>query len=493
MNEQGEKNLTRNTTYYIAALIVQKIISFTYFSILATQLGSENIGKYFLAISFASIFHIFIDLGIINILIRDTARDQNQAQHLFSLNLAIKLPLTVVIFVLINFLSQLLGYSEELKSMIALTAIIMILDNFIITFYGMFRAYHNLKFESFGTIIFQIIVFLSGLLILQFTKKPLILLVALLLASLFNFIYSLTLIIVKLKLNIRPLFLLVEIKKLLKKTIPFTLAGIFTKIYAYIDTVFLSLFVSAQAIGYYSLPYKMTFSLQFIPLAFMASLYPLFSTYYNKNQQTLTNFYQQSLFYLLLIILPISLGTILLADQIILTIYGQQFQPSILSLQILMIGLIFVFLNFPAGNLLNACHRQKLNSRNIGLIMVLNIILNLILMKIFNLSFIGASLASSISSILLFIINFIITLKLVNFNFVNFSQKMLKLILSLVIMLLAVGVLKNYLIFIVNIIFAGLIYFILIFLTGCLKIEDLKIFLQSVFKKDYEKNTSFDT
>jgi len=488
MGDQGEKNITKNTAFYITALIIQKIFSFTYFSILAANLGTENIGKYFLAISFASIFHIFIDLGLINILIRDIAREEQRAQKLFSYILAIKLPLAVVVFVLINLISQLLGYSSELKVMIALTSIIMLIDNFIISFYGIFRAKHNLIFESLGTIIFQIIVFSGGLTLLKITKQPKILLLALLFASLINFIYSALLVKLKLKLSFKPIFNFFEVKKLLKETLPFAWAGIFTKVYAYIDTIFLSLFVGSQAIGYYSLPYKMVFSLQFIPLALMASLYPIFSSLFNFNKNSLSKIYEQAIFFLLLIILPLAFGSIIIADQLITTVYGKQFQPSIFSLQILMVGLIFVFLNFPVGNLLNACRLQKINTKNVGLIMLFNIILNFILIKIFDFNFLGASFASTISSLLLFAINFNYSLKLINFDFFNFFKKMLKLMLCTLIMVVCLLILKNQVFFVFNILIGMTVYAISILLTGCLKIADLKIFVKSIVKKGYEEN-----
>ena len=488
MNDQGKKNLTKNTAYYIAALILQKIISFAYFSFIATRLGSENIGKYFFALSFTAIFSIFIDVGLINILIRNTARDPSEAQKLLSLNLAIKLPLAFFIYLVVISLGFLLGYSGQLRLMIAITGIIMMVDSFTLTFYGVFRGFHNLRFESLGTVIFQIIVATSGLIIIYFTREPIILLLAILLASLFNFFYSLFLVRLKLHLKIKLLFKKDEIFNLLKTTIPFALAGIFTKIYAYIDTVFLSLFSTSKAIGLYSLPYKMTFALQFIPLAFMASLYPLFSSYFNKDHLQLAKFYEKSLYYLLIIVLPIVFGIIILGDQIILKIYGLEYQPSILSLQILMLGLIFVFLNFPASYLLNACHQQKKLTQNIGLIMIFNIILNLILIKYLNLSFIGASFASSLSSIILFLMNFYLTLKIIKFNLVNFLIKLGKLTICLLVMVGVIIFIKNQLPLIFNIIIAGLSYTIFIFLTKSVTKADLKILFQSIFNKTYEEN-----
>lgn len=490
MSEPGKKNLTKNTVYYIIALIFQKIISFSYFSFIATRLGSENIGKYFFALSFTTIFSIFIDLGLINILIRNTAKEKTEAQELLSLNLAIKLPLAFFIYLIVISLSYILGYSQELRLMIIISGLIMMFDSFTLTFYGLFRGFHNLFYESFGTVIFQIIVAACGLIIIQFTRQPLILLFAILAASLFNLLYSLLLVKLKLHLKLKFLFNKKEVFQLIKITIPFAFAGIFTRVYAYIDTVFLSIFSPSKALGFYSLPYKMTYAFQFIPLAFMASLYPVFSSYFNKDHKQLANFYEKSLYYLLIFILPLTFGVIIIGDQIILKIYGNEYQPSIFSLQILMTGLIFVFLNFPASYLLNACHLQKRLTKNIGYIMLFNIILNLILIKYLKLSFIGASFTSTISSILLFFLDFYYTLKVVRIDLKNFFKKISKLLIPLILMVLTTYFLKNYLNFFFNIIISGLIYIIFIFLTKSLTKNDLRLLFQSIFKKNYEENSS---
>ena len=63
-------NIAKNTSYLTLALVFQKIISFTYFTLLARYIGPASLGKYYLALSFTTIFAIFIDLGFANVLIR---------------------------------------------------------------------------------------------------------------------------------------------------------------------------------------------------------------------------------------------------------------------------------------------------------------------------------------------------------------------------------------------------------------------------------------
>lgn len=74
-NDNKIKNIAKNTSYLTLALVIQKVISFLYFVILARNLDPEFLGKYYFAISFTTIFAIFIDFGLVNYLTRETAKD----------------------------------------------------------------------------------------------------------------------------------------------------------------------------------------------------------------------------------------------------------------------------------------------------------------------------------------------------------------------------------------------------------------------------------
>jgi len=77
-------NIAKNTSYFTLALILQKVISFTYFVLIARAIGPEDLGKYYFAISFTSIFGIFIDIGQSSVLTREVAKRPDEAEKLFS-------------------------------------------------------------------------------------------------------------------------------------------------------------------------------------------------------------------------------------------------------------------------------------------------------------------------------------------------------------------------------------------------------------------------
>jgi O-antigen/teichoic acid export membrane protein len=145
----------------------------------------------------------------------------------------------------------------------------------------------------------------------------------------------------------------------------------------------LSKFISESIVGIYGVAYKIAFSFQFIPMAFAAALYPAMSENYVKNREKLSHLLTIATVYLLLVAVPLAVGLATVARPLILLIYGEDFAGSVLPLQILMFSLVFAFLYWPAGSLLNAADRQAKNTFSMGITMVLNIVLNTILIPRF--------------------------------------------------------------------------------------------------------------
>ena len=169
-----------------------------------------------------------------------------------------------------------------------------------------------------------------------------------------------------------------------------------------------------------------------------------------------------------------------LAPEIINKVYTVEFQSAILPLQILIASLVFLFMNFVLSSLLNATDRQVVNTRNLGLVMVLSIILNIILIP--KVGLIGAALASSVSTLVLFSINLIYVWPIINTKLKDLKPFFMCLIISMV-MMLAVLYLKTIIYWPLTIIIAILIYVVLMMSAKVLKWEELKFLGKSWFDK----------
>ena len=445
------------------ASVLQKVISFVYFAIVARQIGATDTGKYFFALSFTTIFVVFVDMGLTNVLIREGSKIKEKIQDYFSSILFVKLFFGILSYLTVFVVIRLMGYEVETRILVYVSAITMLFDSTNLTLYGTLRAYGNLKYESIGLSVSQALTFILGTVFL-FAGKPLIyLMYAFLIPSVLNTIYVSFIVRFKYHLKFRPKYNKEVLKYIIPIVIPFALAAIFGRVYSFIDSIFLSKISGDQVLGWYSVPSKIAYALNFIPMALVAALYPKFSEYFAHDKHKLSFVFHQSIKYLLLVSLPFIVIVLLLSEDIILAFFSGEYLNSVLPLKILMFGVIFAYLNFIFGAILNACDRQKTQTSLIGVIMILNIGLNLLFIPRFGA--VGASLSALIGNLALSIVSLYFIGKFNKFDFKFLSKLFWQLFLVVAIMYFVTWLTDLYFGFIVAFVVGSLTYLLMLFIT----------------------------
>lgn len=434
-------SVARNTAYLTAASVAQKILAFAYFTAIARAIGVQNTGRYSFALAFSAIFSVVTDLGFTSVMVRDLARSLERVKEYLGTVLATKLVFSVAAYGLLALAINLMGYPAETKTLVYLTGTMMILDAVALTFFGVFRATKNLRFEAIGVVIWQVVTITVGGAVLILRLPLPMLMLSLVAGSLFNVIWSGYLLMRV--LGIRPA---IRWNKsvfwaIVPSAIPFALAGIFTKVYSYVDSVFLSYLVGDEAVAWYSIPYKLIFAFQFIPMALSAALYPTMSYYYSCSRERLAETFERSMRYLIILAVPLAVGIAAIADTVVLTVYGEAYRPSILPLRILSASLLFAFLDFPVGAILNACERQSRQMWAMGITMVVNVCLNLVLIPRYTV--VGASIAALASYALLMGLGLFWARNIAPIRFRVIARSLARVILAASVMAAAVLLLKE--------------------------------------------------
>lgn len=467
----SQENLVKNTTFFTIAMAIQKILSFVYFIFVARFIGVENTGKYSFVMGFTTIFAMFLDFGLSQILIRESARDKNNSQKYLANVLGLKVIGAIIIYGLVVLTINLMNYPDITKQMVYVAGLVMLIDSFTSSFYSVLRGHQNLKFESYGVVTNQFIILIIGLIVLKLNLGLVVLIGVYLVGSLFNLFYSSTLL--KIKLNILPKIRwnFEIIKKLLKLALPFAIAGFFIRMYSTMDIILLSKLADDEAVGLYSVAYKITFALQFVAVAFSASIYPAFCKYFVQSKEKLARSFTKSMYYLMILALPTSVGVIVLAEKIIGPVFGFEYAPAVLPLQIMMAALVLVFISFPIGALLNACNRQTRQTVHLGIVAVFNIVINIFL--IIWLSYVGAAISVLLSMLLLNVLGIIVVEKITAYDKKYLIVSLIRILFSCLVMGIIVLLLKNYFHFLLVSAIGALIYFIILYLIKGFTKDDI--------------------
>jgi len=471
-------NITRNTSYLTLALIIQKVISFLYFVLIARYLGMDLLGQFYTAIAFTTILALITDLGLNNVLIREVAKKRELANTWLPAVLSLKLLLAFLSLIVAIILVYVLNYEILIIKLIAISFFSMFFDSLSNTFLSVIRAFHNLKYESISAVLFQVTVLILSFIYLSSDYGVLWLISAMASSAFLVFIFSLSIAKWKFKLKVVPKFNFNLSKRILILSWPFALYNILHRFFTYFDSLLLGLLASYFQVGLYQIAFKIILALQFLPLAFVASLYPAMSAYWQTNRQQLAISFRRAFNYLIIISLPVIFGVIIVAPELVKLLKADQ--SAVLPLRIIIISLIFIFLNFPIGSLLNACDRQKINTLNMGIATVFSLILNLILIPIYQA--VGASITVVLSTGLMFALGLRASRQLIDYRLRYSMSIFLKAFLSSLLMLFLVYLSLNYVNLIIAVILGAIIYFHSLYLFKGFNKEDVLSVIK-VFKK----------
>jgi len=396
------RKVARNTGIIIFGDILFRAVSLFVTIFLARYLGTVGFGKYNFVFAYLAFFGIITDLGLQTILVREMSRDCSLAPKLMGNAYIIKLILTIFAIILSIITISFMPYPKDTTTYIYIAAFTLLFSSFSDFYATIFQANLKMEYNVIAKLIFK---GLSAVLIFSiiFVKGTLMHIIV---ALVFSEMVKTSLCRLFSRKFVRPQF---EIdfklwKYLFRESLPIALTSVIGVLYFRIDIIMLSIIQGDAPVGIYSAAYKLSEPLILIPNALMISLFPIMSSLSEISEERLIRSYKFGVKYLLIITLPIAIGTTVLADKIILLIYGAKFAGSSDALQILIWAQVVTSVNSVLLYLLVSIGKQKLNTLSHILCIIVNIILNFILIPI--LSYNGAAIATVATKVVLFVTSF---------------------------------------------------------------------------------------
>jgi O-antigen/teichoic acid export membrane protein len=161
-------------------------------------------------------------------------------------------------------------------------------------------------------------------------------------------------------------------------------------------------------------------------------------------------------------------------------IFGTEYAPSVVALQILVWAPVFHFMNSPFARLFEALNRQMLVTKIWGFCLILSVILNLILIPKY--SYIGASVTAALTGGLLLGLCFIWSAKI---GYGIFNKKFAGIVTKVIIASVLMGVFIRYfyaLNLLVLIPCSVVLYFVVLYVFGGIDKEDVSLMRRAVGK-----------
>jgi len=164
-----------------------------------------------------------------------------------------------------------------------------------------------------------------------------------------------------------------------------------------------------EAVGWYNATYTLLSVLTFIPMAYSTALFPVMSRLHISSEEMLRFTYARSMKYMLILGLPVGVGTTLLDDRIIAQIFGADFSSSVLALRILVWAVVLQFAGGIFTQLFDSTNRQRTTTLLIGITVLNNLVFDLILTPVYGIY--GTAAATAGNAALFLALGYILSYK----------------------------------------------------------------------------------
>ena len=230
------------------------------------------------------------------------------------------------------------------------------------------------------------------------------------------------------------------LKKHIKPLFAVTLTVFLGTIYSKIDITMLGKIATDEAVGFYSNSQKIVTIVITLSNAITGAFLPRLSYYYDNNRELFYQVLNYAFRILCIITLPLTVGLFLLAEQLVVVVYGMSFIPVANTIRILC--LLILIRSF--GDLF--CYQMAYSTKNEKIIVpasgcsaVMNIVLNGVLIPIWKQN--GASIASIISELLTNSIQFLYMKKRIKICF-ELRDLWVSIISTIFMTIIVIGIMK---------------------------------------------------
>ena len=395
-----KKSLSINTSLNVIRRFVSMFFPLIIFPYITRILNVENVGKVNFAANFINYFVLLASLGIPIYASREGAKKRNDKKiaskfisEVFSINVLSSFISIALLIIIVYFVPYIRLYWK----LIAIESLLIVSTTIGMDWF--FVIYEDFLYVTIRTVVAQVI---SLVLIFTFIKQEkdyytyaFITVLSQMFVSIYNFIRA--------KKSIRfKIFIKPCLTNHIKPIITIFALNVSSQIYINADTTMIGLMIGDYAVGLYSVANKVYRILKtLIASIFDAALPNLSNTIAIKGLDDYKKKVNRVIDLIIVILMPIMIGTLCTAKDIIIVLSGPLYIEAVTSLRILSISLLGAMLSgFYMYAVLLPMGKEKTTMQAMTVSAILNIILNFYFIPYYWIS--GAAMTTLISEFLVY-------------------------------------------------------------------------------------------
>jgi O-antigen/teichoic acid export membrane protein len=388
--------VVRNTAALLGGQIVLKALGFVFSVYVVRRLGDADFGRFSAVCAYVGTVAILTDLGTSGLSVREMARVEGNIASMVPDIAALRVLLSIVVSAGITAAAWWVGKPPEMVLGVFLASLVLFFYAIVGPLDSMLIAQQRLTFAAVLNVVNQAVYIAAGTVLLLAGTGYIGLLAASLLGALAMTVCGAAVVLRVWHVRFaRPVPR--HWPSLLRASWPFGISAATGELTRRFDTVFMSFVLTDAAVGWYNVPFNLMLMVLVVPQAFALAIYPALIKEYRSGHGSIESSVRNAMRYVLLVSLPMSVGGMLLADRIILTLYGATFAPAIAVMQMMVWALPPMFLAEILGRTTSTMHLERITARVKVLSAIIGVALIVALVPSFGL--IGAAATMVITQI----------------------------------------------------------------------------------------------
>lgn len=392
------QRLAKNSAFPMATSLLNKLLDLAFAMYMVRILEADGVGRYTFAVVVIGYLDILANFGLGTLLTREVARDHASANRYLGNTLATRGGLWVASLLAVGLvlgpLSGPLGITQDVGIAILLLSLALLPSLVSGTLSALFQAYEKFEYPAAVTVLTTLLKIALGVAALA-TGMGIVGLAGVSVAVNLVTLVVLAGLTLAVLYRPRPEFSIRFSREMLKVSYPLMLNNLLNSLFFRMDSLMLKPMAGDAALGWYGTAYKFIDGLGIISSSFTLALFPVLSRHAGSGEQVARTF-GYALKLMLMVSLPICVGTTLIAEEIILAFAGPAFLPhSAIALQVLIWFLPFSFINGVTQYLLIAINQQRFITISFVIATAFNLATNLLLIPRYG--YLGAAITTVLS------------------------------------------------------------------------------------------------
>ena len=393
--EGGGTRIFQNAVAFLGGEFFYRFINFFSCIFIARSLGGESYGQFSFIYVYLSFFEIFVQFGLNAVLTRELSHGPENAPRILGNALILRILLILVSLPVAFALIRQPGYPITVQQGVLLASLQLFL-----TLRPIFETIFRVQLSMLQPAIWNGVRALSNLLLVvlvTFYRPGLYLFI---LSYFVSGVVSLAGLGMSSRKRMPFDFRLDKnlMIRLIRESFPLMLSGYLTVLYYRVDVLMLSWMKTFREVGYYSVATRLTESLNMVSGALLVSFFPLFARFFKESRSEFESLFSNAFKWLSLAGLPLVIGGVLVARDLILLFFGPEYAPSAATFTVLLGYTFFCFIGSLLANVLIACGKQAADMWISFFLALFNIGLNIMLIPTY--SYNGSAVATVFTEVM---------------------------------------------------------------------------------------------